>query len=472
MKLREILNRKGTAVHTIGLQSTLDDAVAELARHNIGSLVVCDPESPNKVDMLGIITERDILRVQKEQQTILGKMRVLDTMRTDVITGSPDDHIEDAMRLMTYKRIRHLPVVKDGRLLGLISIGDVVKVHHDELEMENTYMRSYIQGETAEIGTRPSSSSDILTRDILIVDDSRVERLLIEGLLRSHPDYRVDLAEDGKQALQKVALKQPDLVVTDLVMPEMNGLELVHEMRLNHPSIPVILMTAYGDESIAIEALEAGAASYVPKSQRAERLLKTVNRVLERSAADRCRQQLGQSMLEYHCRFALDNNPQLIRTLVDQIQELMASLRFTDRVERIRIGEALEEAMLNAMYHGNLEIDADELAPLRAELDDRLLSRLIEERCRDPLIQERKTIVVVHITAEEARFVIRDQGRGFSRMFHPTSADRFERGRHRGLTLIESLMDDVRYNAAGNELTMRKRGQAPVVGADEEVSKS
>lgn len=333
-------------------------------------------------------------------------------------------------------------------------------------------MREHIQRDGAEIGTRPSSASDVLTSDILIVDDSRVERLLIEGLLRSHPDYRVDLAENGKQALQKLALKPPDLVVTDLVMPEMDGLELVHEMRRTYPNIPVILMTAHGDESIAVEALEAGAASYVPKSQRAERLLKTLTRVLERSAADLCRQRLGQSMLEYHCRFALENDPQLIRTLVDQIQEVMASHRFTDRVERIRIGEAFEEAMLNAMYHGNLEIDADELTPLRAELDDRLLRRLIEERCRDPHLRDRKTIVVVHVTTEEVRFVIRDQGRGFNRTFHPTSADRFERGHHRGLTLIESLMDDVRYNAAGNELTMRKRQQAPVVAANQRVSKS
>ena len=467
MQLREILNRKGMVVHTIGPQATLDDVVAELVRHNIGSLVVCDPEATGKLDMIGIITERDILRAQEARHSSLKEMRVLDAMSADVITGSSDDRMEHAMRLMTDERIRHLPVIEDGRLLGIISIGDVVKAHHDELEMENQYMRSYIQGEAAEIGTRPISGDDVLTRDLLIVDDSRVERLLIEGLLRSQPDYRVDFAEDGKQALQKLALKSPDLVVTDLVMPEMDGLELVHEMRRHYPNIPVILMTAYGDESIAIEALEAGAASYVPKSQRAERLLTTVNRVLERSSADHCRQRLGQSMLEYHCRFALDNDPQLIRTLVDQIQEVMASLRFTDRVERIRIGEALEEAMLNAMYHGNLEVDADELARLRAELDDRLLSRLIEERCREPHLRNRKTIVVVHITADEVRFVIRVQGRGFNRTYHPTSADRFERGRHRGLTLIESLMDEVRYNAAGNELTMRKHRQAPVVTAQE-----
>ena len=106
--------------------------------------------------------------------------------------------------------------------------------------------------------------------NILVVDDSLVERVLVEGLLRKDPTYQVQLAANGRVALEVLEKESPDLVVTDLVMPEMDGLELVRTMRNRYPTIPVILMTAYGDESTAVEALESGAASYVPKAQKAE----------------------------------------------------------------------------------------------------------------------------------------------------------------------------------------------------------
>jgi len=304
-----------------------------------------------------------------------------------------------------------------------------------------------------------------MTISILVVDDAEVERLLIEGVLCRNPNYRIVLAENGKEALRRIEESPPDLVLTDLVMPEMDGVALVRAIRGHHPQIPVILMTAYGDESTAIEAFEAGAASYVPKARKAERLLETVARVVEHAMAGQRRERLGQSMLEYHCRFALENDPLLIRSLVDQIQERMAGLGFADLVERIRIGEAVEEALLNAMYHGNLEITRDELNRVRAELDDHLLVRFVEQRCKDPRIRERRILVVVQLTRHEARFVIRDEGRGFNRMFDvPDDAGAFEWGRHRGLTLIRSLMDEVEFNDAGNELTLRRtRNQGRIV---------
>jgi len=88
-----------------------------------------------------------------------------------------------------------------------------------------------------------------------------VERVLVKGLLCKNPEYQVQLATNG---LEAIAAYTPDLVVTDLVMPEMDGLELVRTMRRRYPRVPVILMTAFGDESTAVGALEAGAASYIP----------------------------------------------------------------------------------------------------------------------------------------------------------------------------------------------------------------
>ncbi len=252
--------------------------------------------------------------------------------------------------------------------------------------------------------------------------------------------------------------KAPDLVLTDMVMPEMDGVQLVRAIRRDYPEVPVILMTAYGDESTAIEAFEAGAASYVPKARRAERLVETVDRVVEHAKAAHNREKLSRRMLEYHCRFSLESDRELIRALVDQVEERMAGVGFGDAVERIRVGEAFEEALLNAMYHGNLEITRHELDAIRSELDDHLLGRLIEERCRDPRIAPRRVLAIIHLTSDEVRFVIRDEGCGFNRMLTEPkdSSNSFDSGRHRGFTLIRALMDEVKFNDAGNELILQR----------------
>jgi CheY-like chemotaxis protein len=302
---------------------------------------------------------------------------------------------------------------------------------------------------------------------ILVVDDSRVDRHLVVGLLRKTKKYHIEMAENGRQALARLAEEPHDLVVTDLVMPEMDGLELLRAIRLKHPTIPVILLTACGNESIAVEAMQSGAASYVPKARQAECLTETVSRVLDRAAADRRRDRLARGMLHCEWRLELENDPALIRELVDQAQTTMAGINFADVGERIRVGEALEEALLNAMYHGNLEIGEQELAETRAALDDRKLAALVDLRRRQQPYSERKTLVVLSFEATEVRFVIRDEGAGFSVTWvseiDPVKA--FDRGHRRGLTLIQSIMDEVTFNSTGNELAMSKRARTRMAAA-------
>ena len=146
MRLQDILRVKGAAVHSISPEATLDDAVQKLIAHNCGSLVVCraNPDGGSGA-MVGIITERDILHVCAERRGALERLRVADFMSPEPTTGTPFDTIEDTMGLMTEQRIRHLPILDENRLVGLISIGDVVKAHHDQVALENHYLKSYIQ---------------------------------------------------------------------------------------------------------------------------------------------------------------------------------------------------------------------------------------------------------------------------------------------------------------------------------------
>ena len=143
MTLQEILRAKGSQVFCIAPDETLETVVQTLVENNCGSLLVRDPQTDKP--MVGIVTERDILRTTAATKKPLAEIRVHEVMTADVITAAPSDSVESVMGLLTQKRIRHLPVVENSELIGMISIGDVVKAQFDQLAMENHYLKSYIQ---------------------------------------------------------------------------------------------------------------------------------------------------------------------------------------------------------------------------------------------------------------------------------------------------------------------------------------
>jgi CBS domain-containing protein len=148
MFVQDILAAKGTDVLTIGPDATLEDVVQKLVQYNCGSLLVCQQgDAGDEPQVVGIITERDILRACAARRAPLDQLRVLAVMtdRSRLVTGSPRDDLEHTMGQMTEHRVRHLPILDEGRLCGLISIGDVVKAQHQQMAMENHYMKAYIQ---------------------------------------------------------------------------------------------------------------------------------------------------------------------------------------------------------------------------------------------------------------------------------------------------------------------------------------
>lgn len=139
MKINDVLRGKGNQVVTISPEATVTELLALLAEHNIGAVVVSTDGS--SVD--GIVSERDIVRLWNGTPDA-GDVRVSAIMTAQVQTATPDDLIDNLMRLMTEHRIRHVPVVVDGNLAGLVSIGDVVKSRIGELEFEREQLSNYI----------------------------------------------------------------------------------------------------------------------------------------------------------------------------------------------------------------------------------------------------------------------------------------------------------------------------------------
>jgi len=140
MRIADILANKGSFVATIGREVSVSEAVAELSRRSVGALVV----SPDGIHIDGIVSERDIVRRLDRMGVDLLASTVESIMSTPVFTCSPDDTPEAVMTTMTNRRVRHVPVMLDGQLCGLVSIGDVVKSRIEALEADHKVLVEYI----------------------------------------------------------------------------------------------------------------------------------------------------------------------------------------------------------------------------------------------------------------------------------------------------------------------------------------
>ncbi len=141
MKIKDIVNMKGATVFSIHPEKSVKDAIDMLVLYKVGSILVVDEARP-----VGIFTERDILRVVADNADRLSEIRVAEVMTRELIIAELDDDVEDAMTVMTEKRVRHLPILVDGHVAGLVSIGDLVKSQHDEKTVTIRYLKDYITG--------------------------------------------------------------------------------------------------------------------------------------------------------------------------------------------------------------------------------------------------------------------------------------------------------------------------------------
>lgn len=287
---------------------------------------------------------------------------------------------------------------------------------------------------------------------VLIVDDSPVDRRVVGGLLGKSPTLQVEYASDGEEALVRMREVRPNLVVTDLIMPNMDGLELVAAVVKDYPLVPVILMTGKGSEEIAVSALKAGASSYVPKSVLQDLLLDTVENLLAMAHEEQTQVRMMDCMTG--CRFSIQNDVMMISALINYMRRFIRQADLCDETSGIRTCVALEEALNNALFHGNLELDS-----LLREGDRAAYRALVEERRNSEPYKRRKIHVSVHVEEDHGAFVIRDEGPGFDprELPDPTDPTNLEKPSGRGLLLMRTFMDEVAYNEAGNQVTLIKR---------------
>ena len=302
-----------------------------------------------------------------------------------------------------------------------------------------------------------------LHKRVLVVEDSPSERDLAARLLGRQTNWDVLFAEHGIDAMSQLEQHDVDLILTDVNMEPMNGLELFQAVKKSYSHIPVVIMTGVGSEEMAVQVLEQGAASYVPKVRMREDLAATANRVLSVASENRAMDELAGRVVRTETTYELDNDLEQITACVKRLQheiepssglsrwsDLRSSITFNE-MERTRICMAIYEALLNAYYHGNLEVESNE--------DHQEFCREVAARRGKSPYCDRRILVQARLAPDEASYVIRDEGPGFNSKTanDPTTAEGMRRTFGRGIHLMKTVMDEVQFNSTGNEVTLIKR---------------
>ena len=297
---------------------------------------------------------------------------------------------------------------------------------------------------------------------VLLVEDSPTQAVEMRLLLQEG-GHEVQHAANGKQALEVLANDSTDIVVTDLEMPEMNGLELVESMNSLHSYVPAILVTAQGSEDLATKALRCGAASYVPKNHLQGLLNDTIVNVLGIARTDASFVNLIAAMQKNVFVFKLENDPSLITPLVSLVTQMVAGMELLRGIELTRLGGALEHALVNAIFHGNLQLGSAVIPSDPAIINEGATSDLIERRKSESPYKDRKVHVDISASKQEIRIVVRDEGNGFSADKIPDDSSGYalDSDSGRGLVLIKSFADELSFNEQGNEITIVKKCETP-----------
>lgn len=292
---------------------------------------------------------------------------------------------------------------------------------------------------------------------ILVVDDSVTDRTRICGLLKKRQEYNVAAAPDGAAALEYLAGNSVDLVLTDLQMPQIDGLKLVEEMREQFPRVPVILMTGVGSEEIAVQAMKTGAASYVSKTSAPGWLHEIVDQVLASRVEELSDAELLSCLQEDEYQLTLVNDRTLMASTARFLRQAAQAVELCPAQELPRLGVAFEEALLNACLHGNLELDSK----LR-EGDGTEFQRLARERAGQSPWKDRRVDVKAVITPGHMMVEIGDEGAGFdpNSLPDPTDPENLLKPHGRGVMMMKLFLDDVRFNERGNRVTLIKNGQS------------
>ncbi len=296
---------------------------------------------------------------------------------------------------------------------------------------------------------------------ILIVDD---ERSILDLLTRclTGEGYEVDTASDGMEATEKVLSNEYNLIITDVMMPRLGGLDLLKNVKISRPKLPVVIITGYATTEITIEALKLGAVDFLTKPFKLSAIFFTVKKILDMQAREaeikQVFAQIGESRKVFECT-SREIDPEAIVQVI--VRELIA-FEFCTESDSIRVSLAIREAIENAVEHGNLELPSGHKHK-EYMINPQAFLRWKAERLANPQYGDRMVRIRFVCSQEKMEVTVTDEGAGFDTGLLPTEFEEgmaMDRDLH-GYNLMRFSMDEVRYNQKGNEVTLLKYRAKP-----------
>lgn len=287
---------------------------------------------------------------------------------------------------------------------------------------------------------------------ILIVEDEEVNLRLMEGML-SHLGHRLILARNGKQALKKFYKLKPDIVILDILMPRISGIEVLQEIRNKDTGTIVIMVTASNKEEHAIESLRLGANNYLKKPVNYDDLVPLIhkyNSAIQKKSTER---QILSRMLRKKMIMEIENDLQLIAKVAQYLANETASIFNEDEIVSVNI--AMLELLVNAFEHGNLGINYAEKSKA---IKERRLDRLYQERLSNPPYNKRMIKIEFTLEKDFCEWTIEDEGEGFdANILEKIKDDMRDHEHGRGIFISKLHLDEMEYLDGGRTVRALKR---------------
>lgn len=291
---------------------------------------------------------------------------------------------------------------------------------------------------------------------VLIVDDQQVLRNLLSRFMTREGFEPVE-AENGKIAVELYRSTNPAVVLSDIMMPEMDGIGLLHAIRAMDPSAAVILMTGYGNEDVLLEALRGGAVNFFKKPFDFHEVLSVVRSVARQRLSPDPTPFLSSHLVEETKRFVLTAADTQVQPIINQIALHLGAIAAESEIIHLKIG--IEEMIRNAVEHGHLGITGEEK---HRALEDGVFGELVHQRLQSQKNAAKRINISSRLTTEELVVTVADQGDGFDwRSLPELTAESLLQFNGRGILLTRIYFDEVRYNERGNEVTLVRRRRAP-----------
>ena len=287
---------------------------------------------------------------------------------------------------------------------------------------------------------------------ILIVEDDRASQTYLNDTIEAE-GHEVNTAENGQAGLIVFDQFKPDLILSDIRMPVMDGLEMLEEIRHQHKDTIIVMITAYGSEEFAIKSLRLGANNYLKKPVRHSDLLPLIRKYNEIIENRTTGHEIHGMVVRKEFTMTFDNNLERLPKIVDHL--VLETRDLFEEDERMGIHLGLTELLMNAVEHGNLGITYDDKSHA---MESETLYDLYEERQSDPVLAKRKVTVEFAQNATRCEWMISDEGKGFDwqSLKNPLENVNVLETHGRGIFITRFQFDELEHIGKGNVVRIKK----------------